>query len=115
MDTWADNFGQPFAHGWEGIEKSWTHSAVKSRKIRKEGKKERNEGGGMGVGGRTKEARTSYCPVPAFPSCMHSSGFYHAINEGLVDPKRVVQIGIRSPVQRDTMQWTVCMSVGDLR
>lgn len=50
VDTWADNFGQPYAHG---------------------------------------------------------SGFYHAINEGLIDPKRVVQVGIRSPVQQDVMQWTV--------
>lgn len=49
VDTWADNFGQAYAHG---------------------------------------------------------SVFYHAIVEGLVDPKRVIQIGIRSPVQNDTMQWT---------
>lgn len=49
VDTWADNFGQKYAHG---------------------------------------------------------SVFYHAIEEGLVDPARVVQIGIRSPVQVDTMQWT---------
>ena len=31
----------------------------------------------------------------------HGSPFYHAINEGLVDPHRMIQIGIRSPVQRD--------------
>ena len=37
----------------------------------------------------------------------HGSGFYHAINEGLVIPHKVVQIGIRSPVQQDTMDWTV--------
>lgn len=41
----------------------------------------------------------------------HGSGFYHAINEGLIDPKRVVQIGIRSPVQKDTMDWTVSKGV----
>ncbi len=29
----------------------------------------------------------------------HGSPFYHAINEGLVDPRRMIQIGIRSPVQ----------------
>ena len=49
VDTWPDNFGQPYAHG---------------------------------------------------------SPFYHAINEGLIDPRRTVQIGIRSPVQNDVMDWT---------
>ena len=29
----------------------------------------------------------------------HGSLFYHAIKEGLVDPHRMIQIGIRSPVQ----------------
>ncbi len=37
----------------------------------------------------------------------HGSPFYHAINEGLVDPKRMIQIGIRSPVQKDVMDWTL--------
>jgi agmatinase len=37
----------------------------------------------------------------------HGSPFYHAINEGLVDPHRMIQIGIRSPVQREVMDWTV--------
>jgi agmatinase len=37
----------------------------------------------------------------------HGSPFYHAINEGLVDPLRMIQIGIRSPVQREVMDWTV--------
>jgi agmatinase len=50
MDTWADNFGQPYAHG---------------------------------------------------------SVFHHAIDEGLVEPRRMVQIGIRSPVQRAVWDWTV--------
>ncbi len=36
----------------------------------------------------------------------HGSPFYHAINEGLVDPCRMIQIGIRSPVQKDVMDWT---------
>jgi agmatinase len=36
----------------------------------------------------------------------HGSVFYHAIEEGLVDPKRMVQIGIRSPVQREIWDWT---------
>jgi agmatinase len=37
----------------------------------------------------------------------HGSPFYHAINEGLVDPRRMIQIGIRSPVQREIMDWTL--------
>jgi agmatinase len=41
----------------------------------------------------------------------HGSPFYHAINEGLVDPVRMIQIGIRSPVQRAVMDWTVSRGV----
>jgi agmatinase len=37
----------------------------------------------------------------------HGSPFYHAIEEGLVDPHRTVQIGIRSPMHRDIFDWTV--------
>jgi agmatinase len=37
----------------------------------------------------------------------HGSVFFHAILEGLVDPQRMVQIGIRSPVQREVWDWTV--------
>jgi len=37
----------------------------------------------------------------------HGSVFFHAIEEGLVAPDRMVQIGIRSPVQRDVWDWTV--------
>ncbi len=37
----------------------------------------------------------------------HGSCFFHAINEGLVDPKRMIQIGIRSPVQDAVLQWTL--------
>ena len=33
--------------------------------------------------------------------------FFHAIEEGVLDPHRTVQIGIRSPVQRDVWDWTV--------
>jgi agmatinase len=54
VDTWPDNFGQPYAHG---------------------------------------------------------SPFYHAINEGLVDPRRMIQIGIRSPVQNEVMDWTLTQGV----
>ena len=50
VDTWPDNFGQPYAHG---------------------------------------------------------SVFYHAIEERLVEPRRMIQIGIRSPVQREVWDWTI--------
>lgn len=36
----------------------------------------------------------------------HGSVFYHAIEEGLIDPRRTVQIGIRSPVARAVYDWT---------
>lgn len=41
----------------------------------------------------------------------HGSVFHHAINEGLVDPRRMVQIGLRSPVPRDVWDWTVGQGV----
>ena len=41
----------------------------------------------------------------------HGSVFYHAIQEHLVDPRRMIQIGIRSPVQREVFDWTVAQGV----
>ena len=41
----------------------------------------------------------------------HGSVFWHAIREGLVEPKRMIQIGIRSPVQREVWDWTVGQGV----
>ena len=37
----------------------------------------------------------------------HGNVFYHAIREGLVDPARMIQIGIRSPTDRATWDWTL--------
>jgi len=37
----------------------------------------------------------------------HGSPFYHAIEEGLVDPRRMIQVGIRSPLHRDIFDWTL--------
>jgi agmatinase len=37
----------------------------------------------------------------------HGSPFYHAIEEQLVDPCHMIQIGIRSPLHRDIFDWTV--------
>ncbi len=41
----------------------------------------------------------------------HGSVFWHAIREGLVDPGRSIQIGIRSPVQRAVWEWTLAQGV----
>jgi len=35
----------------------------------------------------------------------HASVFYNAIEEGLVDPKRMVQVGIRSPAPKSVYDW----------
>src|SRR5436853_1421098 len=37
----------------------------------------------------------------------HGSPFYHAIEEGLIDPHRTVQVGIRSPMDKSVHNWTV--------
>ena len=37
----------------------------------------------------------------------HGSPFYHAIEERLIDPKRTVQIGIRSPMDKTVHDWTI--------
>src|SRR4051794_25515860 len=41
----------------------------------------------------------------------HGSPFFHAIEEGLIDPHRTVQIGIRSPMGRAVHDWTVASGV----
>jgi agmatinase len=41
----------------------------------------------------------------------HGSVFYHAISENLVDPRRMIQIGIRSPVARQVYEWTLSQGV----
>jgi agmatinase len=41
----------------------------------------------------------------------HGSVFYHAIREGLIDPAHSVQVGIRSPVQREVWDWTIGQGV----
>jgi agmatinase len=37
----------------------------------------------------------------------HGSPFYHTIEEGLVDPHHMIQIGIRSPLHREVHDWTL--------
>lgn len=41
----------------------------------------------------------------------HGSVFYHAIVEGHVDPRRMIQIGIRSPTEREVRDWTLRQGV----
>jgi len=41
----------------------------------------------------------------------HGSVFFHAIEEGVVEPRRMIQIGIRSPVQREVWDWTLARGV----
>lgn len=36
----------------------------------------------------------------------HGSVFFHVIEEGLVDPKRMIQVGIRSPADQPVIEWT---------
>jgi agmatinase len=44
----------------------------------------------------------------------HGSVFYHAIEEGLIDPRRMVQVGIRSPVSREVHDWTAARGVATI-
>ena len=37
----------------------------------------------------------------------HGTVFFHAIEEGLVDPRRMVQVGIRCPMPREVWDWTL--------
>jgi agmatinase len=41
----------------------------------------------------------------------HGQPFWHAIREGLIDPARTVQIGIRSPVTQAVWDWTLAQGV----
>ena len=41
----------------------------------------------------------------------HGCVFYHAIREGLIEPRRMIQIGIRSPVSREVHDWTLAQGV----
>ena len=45
----------------------------------------------------------------------HGSVFYHAISEGLVEPRRMIQVGIRSPVERAVNDWTLAQGVSMIR
>jgi agmatinase len=44
-------------------------------------------------------------------SLAHGSPFYIAIREGLVDPGRMIQLGIRSPAPKEVYDWTKAQGV----
>jgi agmatinase len=57
------------------------------------------------------DAHVDTWPVNFGQTYAHGSVFYHAIAEGLVEPRRMVQIGIRSPVEREVHDWTAAQGV----
>jgi agmatinase len=63
------------------------------------------------VGGRLAlvhfDAHLDTWPESFGQAYAHGSVFYHAIEEGLVDPRQMIQIAIRSPVQREVWDWTI--------
>ena len=63
------------------------------------------------VGGRLAlvhfDAHVDTWPENFGQTLAHGSVFYHAIGEALVDPRAMIQIGVRSPVQREVWDWTV--------
>jgi agmatinase len=41
----------------------------------------------------------------------HGQPFFHALEEGLVDPRRMIQVGVRSPTDPESMDWTLARGV----
>ena len=71
----------------------------------------RREHGAKGVGLVQFDAHVDTWPDSFGQAYGHGSVFYHAIREGLVDPARMIQIGIRAAVQREVWDWTVDQGV----
>jgi agmatinase len=67
----------------------------------------RRQGGGPPVGLVHFDGHVDTWPESFGLVYGHGSPFYHAIEEGLIDPHRTIQIGIRSPLHRDIFDWTV--------
>jgi agmatinase len=44
----------------------------------------------------------------------HGQVFWHAIHEGLVEPTRMIQVGVRSPCDAETLDWTAAQGVTTL-
>jgi agmatinase len=57
------------------------------------------------------DAHVDTWPETSGQALGHGSVFYHAIQEDLVDPKRMIQIGIRSPVEPEVYDWTINQGV----
>jgi agmatinase len=53
------------------------------------------------------DAHVDTWPVSFGQEFGHGSPFYHAVEEGLIDPRHTVQVGIRSPMARAVRDWTV--------
>ena len=49
------------------------------------------------------DAHTDTWPENFGQDYAHGTPFYHAMEEGLIDPKRSIQIGIRAPMEADLM------------
>jgi agmatinase len=62
---------------------------------------------GRGVALLHFDAHVDTWPDNFGQSHAHGSVFYHAIEEHLIEPKHMIQIGIRSPVQREVWDWTI--------
>ena len=66
---------------------------------------------GKGLGCVHFDAHVDTWPTNFGQAFAHGSVFWHAIREGLVDPRRMIQVGIRSPVDREVWDWTVGQGV----
>lgn len=55
------------------------------------------------------DAHVDTWPPGSLP--LHGNPFYFAIEEGLVNPEKMIQIGIRSPVHRSVYDWTFSKGV----
>ena len=57
------------------------------------------------------DAHPDTWPISGGQPYGHGTPFYHAINAGLIDPEKTVQIGIRSPVPWSVTNWTISKGV----
>jgi agmatinase len=57
------------------------------------------------------DAHVDTWPVNFGQTFAHGSVFYHAIEERIVEPQRMVQVGIRSPMARQVYDWTLARGV----
>ena len=60
---------------------------------------------GSGEAGETVPIAYEGDRITAGFNATYLNDFFHAIEEGLVDPGRMIQIGIRSPVQVEVAAW----------